>query len=58
VVDFPSIPWRGIVIGGATLLAGTITAILVESDLLPALVAAIVLLVLLALDDRQQASKE
>jgi hypothetical protein len=54
VVDLPPIPWRGILIGGATLLAGSLTAILVESDLLPALVAAIVLLILLAVDDRQR----
>jgi hypothetical protein len=57
VVEFPPIPWRGILIGGATLLAGTITAVLVESDLLPALVAAIVLLILLAIDDRQRAEE-
>ena len=58
MVALPPIPWRGILIGGATLLAGTITAVLVESDLLPALAAAVVLLILLAIDDRQRASQE
>ncbi|MFC7132255.1 MULTISPECIES: hypothetical protein [Salinibaculum] len=52
------IPWRGIVIGGLVLLAGTITAAVVESDILPALVAAVVLLVLLAIDDQLQESEE
>ena len=58
MVALPPIPWRGIVIGGLTLLAGTVTAVLVESDLLPALAAAVVLLILLAIDDRQRASQE
>lgn len=54
MVDFDTdgIPLRGIGIGVAVLVAGTLTATVAEDPMLPALVAAVVLLVSLLLDDR------
>jgi hypothetical protein len=52
------LPLRGVAIGGGTLLAGTVTSMLVDDPLLPALVAAIVLAVLLSVDDRTRADEE
>ncbi len=52
------LPLRGIVIGGVTLLAGTLTAQFAADPLLAALVAAGVLAVLLFVDDRTRTDEE
>jgi len=52
------LPLRGMGIGGATLLAGTLTALVVQDGILPALVAAIVLAALLYVDDRTRADEQ
>ncbi len=46
------IPIRGMAIGVLVLLSGTITATLVEDPILPALVAATVLLLFLLIENR------
>jgi hypothetical protein len=51
------IPIRGMAIGVLILLSGTITAMLVEDPILPALVAATVLLVYLLVEDRRDSEE-
>ncbi|WP_302082209.1 hypothetical protein [Salinibaculum rarum] len=51
------LPLRGMVIGILVLGSGTVTAALTQDPILPALVAAIVLLVLLVVDGRSESEE-
>ena len=51
------IPIRGMAIGGLILLSGTVTAALVENPILPALVAATVLLIFLLVENRYESEE-
>ncbi|WP_340098811.1 hypothetical protein [Salinibaculum salinum] len=52
------IPVRGMVIGLVVLLSGTVTATITEDNGLAALVAAVVLLIFLLLDERYSGDEE
>ncbi|MEF8786973.1 MAG: hypothetical protein V5A45_13640 [Haloarculaceae archaeon] len=51
------IPIRGMAIGALILLSGTITATLVKDPILPALVAATVLLIFLLVENRYESEE-